>query len=155
LPDWAIAFVVGRGLEFTVGIDACGLWFHEAVRLQRLFVNVPLPSATMSFAESLRQSAVAELAIAQEIVLERSDQWGFELSAIGEEVRLFHSPGDRLVPYSAVHELASRLARPSVYRVPPNSMLGVEEGHLVMERFWNDILTGKPSLGRYLVAKPP
>jgi pimeloyl-ACP methyl ester carboxylesterase len=134
LPHWALSLAIHVGLHILWGAGQVEILSSE--EMKKMIAN---------FAEGARFKGDSFDAFADDIVLERANDWGFELEDIKSPVRVLHSPGDKIVPFAAGVENADRL---------PNGVLvdmGGEwslysEGHLIMEEYWGQIMDWAVSL---------
>ncbi|GMI36379.1 hypothetical protein TeGR_g10299 [Tetraparma gracilis] len=134
LPRWALSLAIHVGLHILWGAGQVEILSSE--EMKKMIAN---------FAEGARFKGDSFDAFADDIVLERANDWGFELEDIKSPVRVLHSPGDKIVPFAAGVENADRL---------PNGVLvdmGGEwslysEGHLIMEEYWGQIMDWAVSL---------
>jgi pimeloyl-ACP methyl ester carboxylesterase len=149
LPRPWLGFSVGRGFEIAFGAHAVATRWLPLRMAQAAEGLSPLVA---NFGEALRRGGESELAIADEFFLERSVSWGFELSHVRAPsesstrskwpLHVFHSPGDRVVPYESALYLMAGLPAATLHRMPPERIGLFEEGHMIMETFWSAIISG-------------
>ena len=125
--------VVGSGALFVVEL---------LQGLEAALGLISLEEINRNFGESMMRNGTASgFAVAEEMRLERDLDYGFMLEDIENvEVTIYHSRGDRLVPFTASEELASRIPGAQVVELPPNGFRLFEEGHMIMEKFWDLIV---------------
>ncbi|GMH53727.1 hypothetical protein TrRE_jg9468 [Triparma retinervis] len=131
VPKW----IIGRGALLVVEL---------LQGLGSLLDLEPLRLLNCNFGESMKNHGSA-LAVAEEIQLERSEEWGFSLEDCcgdGVDVTIYHSRGDRLVPFAASGELHGRIGggKAEIKELPPGGFRLFEEGHLIMEEYWDKIV---------------
>ena len=82
------------------------------------------------------------MAVAQELILERSPSWGFKISDVdASKVTINHSRGDKIVPFDAALDLRRMLGTESTLKEwNPSSMTLWEEGHMIMPLYWSELV---------------
>ena len=123
-----------------------------------------------SFAEGLREGSESATALGEEFLAERDGGWAALLldtfgtaaaaaatsaaktkatttTTTGEEegesappVYIYHSPGDRVVPFASATFLQRSIKGATLVTMPPMHVFTREEGHYIMRKHWADIV---------------